>query len=119
MTLSDAAVDAHLPLKPVLFWILLVLVDEPSHGYRILKEIERRSDGAVRLEPGNLYRYLRRLLDTDLIQEVATPPSDDERRRTYDVTPLGRAVVRAEADRMRALVRAADTELGQAGEGRA
>ena len=106
------SVEAYLPLKPIQFWVLLVLVDEPRHGYRILKEIERRSAGEVRLEPGNLYRYLRRLLDDELLEEVPTKASEDERRRTYAVTELGRSVVRAEADRMRALVHAADGTVG-------
>lgn len=102
----------HLPLKPVLFWILLVLVDGVRHGYGILKEIEARTDGGVRLEPGNLYRYVKRLLDDGLIDEV-DPPSEqdsaDERRRYYGVTALGRDVVRAEAERMKRLVAAAES----------
>lgn len=107
----DSAVSDHLPLKPVLFWILLVLVDGPGHGYGVLKEIEARTDGAIRLEPGNLYRYVKKLLEVELITEVAAPSDtdgSDERRRYYDLTPLGTRVVRAEAERMRSLVRAAE-----------
>ncbi len=102
----------HLPLKPVLFWILRVLVDGTSFGYRILKEIEARTDGAIRLEPGNLYRYVKKLLALRLIAEVDEPTGgdgSDERRRYYDLTPLGTRVVRAEAERMRSLVRAAES----------
>lgn len=98
-------------LKPVLFWILLVLSDGAVHGYGILKEIEARTAGDIRLEPGNLYRYLRRLLDADLIEEVTSesdPASADTRRRYYAVTAKGREAVRAEAHRMRRLVRAAE-----------
>lgn len=105
-------VSGHLPLKPVLFWILLVLVDGSSHGYGVLKEIDARTDGAIRLEPGNLYRYIKRLLDHTLIVEV--PPArkadtSDERRRYYELTALGHRVVRAEAERMRRLVEAAES----------
>lgn len=109
MTSRPVDPQPHLPLKPALFWILLVLVDGPAHGYGILKEIEARSGGNVRLEPGNLYRYLRKLLDTELITEVddVDDDSSDERRRYYRVTALGREVARAEAERMRSLVRAA------------
>ena len=104
----------HLPLKPVLFWILLVLEDRSSHGYRILKEIEARSEGRFRLEPGNLYRYLRKLLDDGLIEEEEQDASADDRRRTYGVTPLGRAVIQAETERMRALVQAVDMQRANA-----
>lgn len=109
MTHPDDA-SRHLPLKPVLFWILLVLVDGASHGYGILKEIEARTEGAIRLEPGNLYRYVKKLLELGLVIEVEAPRGDDgdERRRFYDLTDLGGAVVRAEAERMRALVQAAE-----------
>ena len=102
-------VSRLLPLKPVLFWVLLVLVDGASHGYGILKEIEARTNGAIQLEPGNLYRFLRRLLDDGLIHEPeeARDSDADSRRRYYDLTPLGRAVVRAEAERMQELVLAA------------
>lgn len=111
MTSHDDTVSAHLPLKPVLFWILLVLVDGASHGYGMLKEIEARTDGRIRLEPGNLYRYLKKLLDSALIEEIDAPgdaPERDDRRRYYEITGLGRAVVGAEAARMRSLVRAAE-----------
>ena len=112
MTSPTTDITCHLPLKPVLFWILLVLSEGASHGYRLLKEIEQRTDGRLRLEPGNLYRYLKKLLDTGLIEPVDPPPhatSTDDRRRYYAVTDLGRAVARAEAERMRSLVSAAET----------
>lgn len=112
MTASPDPTASHLPLKPVLFWILLVLADGPSHGYRMLKEIESRTAGRVRLEPGNLYRYVKKLLDAGLIEEVGAPAdaeSSDDRRRYYAVTALGRDVARAETDRMRSLVSAAES----------
>ena len=56
---SEHDVDAKLPLRPVDFHILLVLTDGELHGYGIVKEIEARSEGRIRLEPGNLYRYVR------------------------------------------------------------
>ncbi len=104
------SVARHLPLKPVFFSILLVLADGASHGYGILKAIEARTEGAIRLEPGNLYRYVKKLLDLGLIAEAddVRDPSGDERRRYYALTQLGRDVVRAEAIRMRGLVRAAE-----------
>ena len=110
----------HLPLKPVLFWILLVLVDGARHGYGILKEIDARTQGRIRLEPGNLYRYVKKLLDAGMVEEVDVPEgeaSSDDRRRYYGVTDMGRAVVRAEAERMKAAVAAAESRhlLGEDG----
>ena len=109
--MSDhARLERFLPLAPVWFEILLALAAGELHGYAVMQEVARRSDGAVTLHPGSLYRALARLLEDALIVEVEARPSsgDDERRRYYQITPLGRAVARAEAERLRALVRAAD-----------
>lgn len=98
-------VKEHLPLKPREFLILLALTDEDSHGYAIKKAVEERN--AVRLEAGTLYRLLNRLLDSGLIVESRKRPApdlDDERRRYYRLTPLGRNVVSAEAARLAELV---------------
>jgi DNA-binding PadR family transcriptional regulator len=109
--LPNTDIDRWLPLRPVDFHILLVLTDAPVHGYAMVKEIEARSGGRIRLEPGNLYRYLRRLVDGGLVAPDVrrlARDSDDERRRYYRVTPLGKRVLGAEGARMRAL--AADVE---------
>jgi DNA-binding PadR family transcriptional regulator len=101
--------DDHLPLKSDVLFILLALADRPLHGYAIIRDVEARSDGRVRLQTGALYRTLRRLLRDGLIAERAAPRdagSDDERRRYYEPTKLGRAVLDAELARMARLVRA-------------
>ena len=102
--------ERFLPLAPVWFEILLALAADDLHGYAVMQEVARRSNGAVTLHPGSLYRALARLVEDGLIVELdARPPSgDDERRRYYQITPLGRAVARAEAERLRALLRAAE-----------
>jgi DNA-binding PadR family transcriptional regulator len=108
--------DAFLPLKPDAFYILLVLLDSERHGYAIMQEAAARSGGSVQLRAGVLYRMLRRLLDDGLVSESDRRPAadaDDERRRYYRVTGLGRRVMAAEADRMAALVRAANAALGR------
>jgi DNA-binding PadR family transcriptional regulator len=108
--------DAFLPLKPDAFYILLVLLDSERHGYAIMQEAAARSGGSVQLRAGVLYRMLRRLLDAGLVSESDRRPAadaDDERRRYYRVTGLGRRVMAAEADRMAALVRAANAALGR------
>ena len=102
--------ERFLPLAPVWFEILLALAAGDQHGYAVMQEVARRSDGAVTLHPGSLYRALARLLEDALIEELdgRRADGDDERRRYYRITPLGRAVVRAEAERLRSLLRAAD-----------
>jgi len=107
-------VAALLPLKPQDYHILFVLLDVERHGYGMVKEIERQTGGKVRLEAGNLYRSVRRMIQRGLIVESdrrPAPESDDERRRYYGITDLGRRVVVAETDRMRELVAAAEAQL--------
>jgi len=111
--------DAFLPLSPVVFEVLLALSDDERHGYAILQEVERRSQGRTRLRPGSLYRALARLLEDGLIAESDERPAadlDDARRRYYGLTALGRQVTRAEALRLAALVRVAGAKqvLGKA-----
>ena len=106
----DADPADYLPLSSDTLLILLALASQPLHGYGIIRDVEARSDGHVRLQTGALYRTLRRLLQEKLIEECARPAgadSDDERRRYYQPTPLGRNVMQAEIDRMSRLVRAA------------
>ena len=102
--------DRFLPLAPVWFEILLALAGGDLHGYAVMQEVARRSGGAVTLHPGSLYRALARLLEDALIVELDARPEagDDERRRYYQITSLGRAVARAEAQRLHALLRAAE-----------
>lgn len=102
--------ETFIPLSPVVFDILLALSDDERHGYGIMQEVSRRSDGAARLRPGSLYRALARLVQEDLVEESDERPApdlDDERRRYYRLTPLGQKVVAAEARRLAGLLRAA------------
>ena len=102
------------PLRPVEFEILLTLADGEHHGYAIIQAVEARSDGDTRLETGTLYRALRRLVADGYAKPMsrrptndADDPHDDERRRYYAITPLGRTVAAAEAARLARLVAAA------------
>lgn len=100
-----------LPLKPTDYQVLFVLYRGELHGYAMVKAIEDRTDGRVRLEPSNLYRRIRRLMADGLVEESEdrpVPELDDERRRYYELTDLGRRVLAAEARRMRALVSEAE-----------
>jgi DNA-binding PadR family transcriptional regulator len=99
--------DALLPLKPLVFQVLLSLVDGERHGYAIVQDIAGRTSARLRVEPGNLYRTLRDMLEAGLIEESArrpAPDADDERRRYYRVTRFGRQVASAEAARLADLV---------------
>jgi DNA-binding PadR family transcriptional regulator len=107
-------VAALLPLRAQDYHILLVLLDGQRHGYGMVKEIGRQTGGQIRLEAGNLYRSVRRLIKEGLLAESdrrPAPESDDERRRYYSITEFGRQVVVAETERIRALVAAADARL--------
>ena len=101
-------VTTYLPLSAQQFQILLALSDGDRHGYGIILEISERTAGTVRLGTGTLYTALARLEALALVDESderAPAEQDDERRRYYRLTPLGRAVLRAETDRLDALVR--------------
>jgi len=105
--MTDAEPSRHLPLNPRVFAILTVLLEVPSHGYRIKQEVEERSGGAVTLDPGSLYRSIAKLLDDGIVEEVPAPADEadvDARRRYYGITPFGRALVAAEASRLHALL---------------
>ena len=103
--------ESFLPVKPVELLILMTVATGERHGYGIMLDIAERTGGSVRLEAGGLYRNIRRLLSDKLLTESARRPAadlDDERRRYYALTPLGKRVLAAEALRLRALVRAAE-----------
>jgi DNA-binding PadR family transcriptional regulator len=88
----------------------MAVADKERHGYAIIQEVMDRTNGAVRLSAGTLYRSLQRMLEQGLIEEIGerpAPDEDDERRRYYSITSFGTAVARAEAGRLAELVRLA------------
>lgn len=96
-----------LPLTPIVFQVLLALADADRHGYGIIREVDARTGGLIVLRTGTLYTVLKRLLEHDLVEESDArpqPEEDDERRRYYRVTPFGREVMQAEAQRLESLV---------------
>ncbi len=99
-----------LPLTPPVFHILLALADEERHGYGIMQDVAWQTNGALQLGPGTLYGCLKRMLAAGLVEESDERPDpgmDDERRRYYRMTALGRRVARAEAERLAGAVTAA------------
>jgi DNA-binding PadR family transcriptional regulator len=110
MTESTREAEAFLPLPTATLHILLALADEDRHGYAVIQDVAERTDGALRLSAGTLYRSIQRMLEDGLIvepRERPSPEEDDERRRYYRITPLGRAVAKAEARRLADLLRMA------------
>ena len=107
MTARHRSVDHFLPLTPPTLHTLVALADGDKHGYAILKDIERRTEGAVRLSAGTLYALLNRATADGLIVETDERPDialDDERRRYYRLTPLGRQVAVAEIGRLESII---------------
>src|SRR5579862_9434680 len=107
-----------LPLTPPVFHILLALADEERHGYGIMQDVARQTNDSLQLGPGTLYGCLKRMLAAGLVEECAERPDpelDDERRRYYRMTALGRTTVRAEASRLAGAVSAAKAKLDLAG----
>ena len=103
-------VEKFLPLPPATFHILMAVADDDRHGYAIIQDVAERTGGAVRLSAGTLYRSIQRMLEDGLLIEVderPDPEEDDERRRYYRITPFGRAVARAEAQRLADLIKLA------------
>lgn len=103
------------PLTPAVFQVLLSLAEGEKHGYAILKDVEEHGNGEVSLSTGTLYAIIKRLLAEGLILECRNRPpadQDDQRRRYYRLTPQGRTVAAAEAERMEKLIaRARETKL--------
>jgi DNA-binding PadR family transcriptional regulator len=108
---DEAKVEAMPPLPTAAFHILLALSGGECHGYGIIRDVQQRTNGSLRLSPGTLYRTIQRLLDDGLIQEPRNRPAglgEDPRRRYYRITQFGTAVARAETRRLTELVRLAN-----------
>ena len=104
-------VTDFVPLTPAIAHILLALADEERHGYAVMRDIETRTDGVVKVGPGMLYGSIKWLLRDGYIEEAARRQRsvDDERRRYYRLTVSGRELLRAEAARLDAAVNLART----------
>ena len=121
MTPLNRAAEDLLPLRPVVFHVLLSLAEGERHGYGIVQDIAERSAARLQLEPGNLYRHLKFMLDDGLIEESDRRPvagKDDERRRYYRITRFGRQVALAEVSRLEAVASDARARLIARSQGR-
>jgi DNA-binding PadR family transcriptional regulator len=110
---SPEVLDNFLPLTAAVFQILLALYESEQHGYRIMKSVGINSGGKFSMRPGSLYGTIKRMLSDGMIEEAGERPDpsmDDERRRYYKITDLGRKLVCAEAERLEILVASARTK---------
>jgi DNA-binding PadR family transcriptional regulator len=95
-----------LPLSAPVFHVLLSLAEGERHGYGLIRDIERRTAGEVRLSTSTLYGAIKRMIRDGLVdrsEERPDPDMDDERRRYYRITEFGREVARQEAHRIERL----------------
>jgi len=112
-------ISRFLPLSPATLHILLCLAAEPRHGYGIMQEVARQSNGRYKLGPGTLYDNLQSLMTGRLVEEGPRPRGEDARRRYYRLTGLGRRVLAADVERLEAVVREANLRLRAPRPGRA
>jgi DNA-binding PadR family transcriptional regulator len=122
---SETAKNA--PLSSATLHILLALAGGNLHGYGIIKEVVRNSDGHYRLGPGTLYDNLKKLMDAGLVSDV--PPASSSKRKSaaakeddrrfYTLTKEGRGALAAEVDRLQSVISQARLRLREAREGRA
>src|SRR3954469_13046958 len=97
--------SAYLPLSPATLHILLSLAAEDRHGYGIMQEVARQSEGQYKLGPGTLYDNLQKLMNQGMVEEARAPSSDDDqRRRYYKLSRFGRNVLSAEITRLEGVV---------------
>lgn len=107
MTRGD---EADIPLKPVHHLILLLLAEDPTYGVELMDRLEARSQGAIRLNPGSLYRTIAKLVEDGLaepLEEVSGADGGGAPRKVYGVTGRGLTALRAEAARQARLLDAA------------
>lgn len=116
----DEDLKPFLPLFPATLHILLCLAKEPRHGYGIMQEVVRQSDGQYQLGPGTLYDNLQKLMNQRMVDEAPRPSDDDDpRRRYYCLTSFGRRVLEADVSRLKRVVRESGLRLRRPQTGRA
>jgi DNA-binding PadR family transcriptional regulator len=101
-----------LPLSPATLHVLLALAGEDRHGYGIMQEVARQSEGQYKLGPGTLYDNLQKMMNQGMVEEAPSPAgNDDPRRRYYRLTRFGSAVLTADVARLEGVVRQAKLHL--------
>jgi DNA-binding PadR family transcriptional regulator len=104
--------SSFLPLSPATLHVLLALAGEDRHGYGIMQEVARQSQGQYKLGPGTLYDNLQKMMNQGMVEEVPSPPENsDTRRRYYRLTRFGRDVLTADVGRLESVIREARAHL--------
>ena len=101
----------NLPVSPASLHILLALAGEDRHGYGIMQEVARQSEGHYRIGPGTLYDNLKKMMNQGLVEEAASPARCDPRRKYYRLKALGRGVLADEVKRLEGVLREARASL--------
>lgn len=104
MTISERQAEKYLPLTEATYYILLSL-SRPLHGYGVIQTVKEKSSGRVALGPGTLYGAFHRLLGQRLIDKIDEPDAEDDRRKLYVLTELGREVLRRQTEILQEMVR--------------
>ncbi len=94
----------YLPLTETTYLVLVALI-EPGHGYSVMQKVEELSEGNVRIAAGTMYGAIDNLIKLKWIKSV---PSDDARRKVYQITDEGMYILREETNRLRAMLTIAD-----------
>lgn len=100
MTDTRRSSESLLPLTHLTYHVLLAMADAPMHGYGIIREVEERTDGLIKVEAGTLYAAIKRMVEEGLIE----PAPAEGRRRNYRLTGFGGAVLVAESERLHKLL---------------
>lgn len=112
----DDDLSPFLPLSPAILHILLALAAEDRHGYGIMQEVARQSEGQYKLGPGTLYDNLQKLMNQGMVDDVPRAPDEDPRRRYYRLSSLGRRVLLADIRRLENVVHQAKRFLNAEGQ---
>lgn len=99
--MSEKMIQKYIPLTEATYYILLSMT-EPIHGYRLMQNVEEMTFGKVKLGPGTLYGATSKLVKDGLIEQVVT---EDERRKSYKLTSLGKQILKLEYKRLKSQVR--------------
>jgi len=98
--MSEKIIRKYIPLTEATYYILLSMV-EPIHGYKLMQNVEEMTSGKVKLGPGTLYGATSKLVKDEIIEPVIT---EDERRKSYKLTNLGKEILKLEYERLNLLV---------------
>ena len=96
----------YVPMTETAFYILFCL-QKPNHGYGIVQIVEKMTEGAIRLAPGTMYGSLSKMEKDGVIRFVR----EEDKRKLYEITPLGAEVLEIELNRIKRLYKITQEEF--------